>query len=94
MSITEDKIVKIVDTSTHSRGVSVEQIGSQGALITKLASGMLVNESYNSIELTYVTVGDGIGEIATVVYKKAGDTVATLTLAYDSNDKLSSVTKT
>lgn len=31
----EEKIVKIVDTTTHTRGASVEQVDSQGALIVK-----------------------------------------------------------
>lgn len=35
MSMPEEKIVKIVDESLHSRGVSVEQVSSQGALIVK-----------------------------------------------------------
>lgn len=35
MSITEDKIVKIIDESVHTRGASVEQVGTQGALIVK-----------------------------------------------------------
>lgn len=33
---TEEKIVKIVDATIHSRGASVEQVGDQGALITKV----------------------------------------------------------
>ena len=32
---TEEKIVKIIDESVHTRGASVEQVGSQGALIVK-----------------------------------------------------------
>lgn len=49
---------------------------------------------YDSIELTYRTEGNGIGEIGTVVYKMASNTVATLTLTYDANNKLSTITKT
>lgn len=46
--------------------------------------------------LTYVPSGNGTGEIETVTYKTggaSGTTVGTLTLAYDANDKLSTVTK-
>lgn len=56
----------------------------------------LVSENYDYIALTYVAAGDGIGEIETVTYKQGGaggTTVATLTLAYDSDDNLSSVTR-
>lgn len=58
--------------------------------------GSLVPEEYDYIALTYVTAGNGIGEIETVIYKTggvSGTTVATLTLTYDSNDKLETVTR-
>ena len=51
---------------------------------------------YDYIALTYVATGDGEGEIEAVVFKtggSGGSTVATLTLAYDANDKLASVTQ-
>lgn len=53
----------------------------------------LVPESYDKIELTYVTSGNGTGEIETVTYTKDASTVATLTLAYDGSDRLASVTR-
>lgn len=46
---------------------------------------------YDEIELTYVTSGNGAGEIETVIYKVASSAVATLTLSYDSSDRLSGV---
>lgn len=65
------------------------------ALNAKLASS-LVPEVYDYIALTYVAAGAGVGEIETVVYKTggaAGTTVATLTLAYDGSNRLSSTTR-
>lgn len=59
-------------------------------------AGNLVPEEFDFISLTYVLAGDGQGEISTVTYKTGGSggtTVATLTLLYDANDKLSSVTR-
>lgn len=56
----------------------------------------LVGEPYDHIDLTYVTAGNGVGEIETVTYKQggaAGTTVATLTLAYNASDQLISVTR-
>jgi hypothetical protein len=53
-------------------------------------------EGYDYIALTYVAAGNGAGEIETATFKSggaSGTTIATLTLAYDSNDKLTSVTK-
>lgn len=52
--------------------------------------------AYDYIGITYVSGGNGDGEIETVTYKtggSGGSTVATLTLAYDGDDRLSSVTK-
>jgi hypothetical protein len=52
--------------------------------------------SHDYVALTYVAQGNGAGEIETITYKEggvSGATVAVLTLAYDSNSKLSSITK-
>lgn len=57
----------------------------------------LVPTTFDHIDLTYVPTGDGEGEIQTVTYKEGGSggqTVATLTLEYNSDNKLSSVTRT
>ena len=53
--------------------------------------------AYDYIALTYVAAGNGVGEIETVVYKTGGSggtTVATLTLAYNAANEISSITKT
>lgn len=66
------------------------------AINSKLAAS-LVPTAFDYIALTYVPSGNGVGEIQTATYKTggaAGATVATLTLAYDGSNKLSSVTKT
>jgi len=55
--------------------------------------GQLVPEEFDTMELTYVTVGNGVGEIETTVYKLNTVTVATLTLSYDSSNRLASVTR-
>lgn len=65
------------------------------AMNARLA-GNLVPETFDYIAITYVAAGNGVGEIETVTYKtggSGGSTVATLTLAYDANDKLSTVTR-
>lgn len=56
----------------------------------------LVPEAFDYIDLTYVGAGNGQGEIATAVYKiggSGGTTVATITLAYNVDNKISSVTR-
>ena len=52
--------------------------------------------AYDYISLTYVASGNGVGEIETVTYKtggSSGTTVATLTLGYDADNNLISITK-
>ena len=66
---------------------------SNECLKVSQVAGILVPENYDSITLTYITSGNGTGEIGTVVYKLDGTTVATLSLTYDASDRLSTVTK-
>lgn len=74
-------------------------LSSQAADISLLEDrlpGGLVTDEHDYIETTYVASGNGEGEIETVTYKTggaAGSTVATLTLAYDASNRLTSVTK-
>jgi hypothetical protein len=51
---------------------------------------------YDYISVTYVAAGNGAGEIETVTYKDGGSggtTVATLTIAYNASNEISTVTK-
>jgi len=64
-------------------------------IATELSDGFNIPE-YDYILLTYVPSGDGVGEIQTVTYKSGGSggtTINVLTLGYDTDDNLSSVTK-
>lgn len=66
------------------------------AAFSAKTAAALVPEPFDFQSITYVTVGNGIGQIETVVYKlggAGGTLVATLTLAYDAQDRLSSVTR-
>lgn len=82
------------------RPITSEAVSTKEALDVNVAKSVAAGfniAGYDYIAITYVTVGNGIGEIETVTYKTGGSggtTVATLTLAYDANDKLSTVTKT
>jgi len=83
MAQTEEKLVKIIDESTHTRGASVEQVGDQGALIVKAIDSTfsfespLPTEGQNpSLVLTYdsgnvstitKTIG-GVSYIKTLTY--------------------------
>ena len=59
--------------------------------------GSLVPDSYDYIALTYVAAGNGAGEVETVTYKDGGaggTTVAVLTLTYNSDDEVATITRT
>lgn len=64
------------------------QADADGNFITPFAPA-----EYDEITLTYVSTGNGIGEIETVTYKLNSSTVATLTLSYDSQNRLTGVAK-
>jgi len=52
---------------------------------------------YDYIALTYVAAGNGAGEIETATFKTGGaggTTIATITLAYNASNEISSATKT
>lgn len=55
--------------------------------------GSLAPVEHDELEITYVTAGNGVGEIETVIYKLATATVATLTLSYDASNRLTGVVK-
>jgi len=53
----------------------------------------LVTVPYDEIVLTYISSGNGTGQIGTVTYKLATVTVALLTLTYDGSNRLIDVQK-
>lgn len=48
---------------------------------------------YDEIDFTYVTSGNGQGKVETITFSKEDTELATLTFTYDSNDKVTKVTK-
>lgn len=72
--------------------------GSDRAVLTELRKliGFEI-PAHDYIALTYVSSGDGQGEIETVTYKKggaSGATVAVLALAYNPDDEIATITRT
>ena len=72
--------------------------GSDRAVLTELRKliGFEI-PAYDYIALTYVSSGDGQGEIETATYKKggaSGATVAVLTLTYNPDDEIATITRT
>ena len=79
--------VNIADNSGNLVGVTSNRLDVEA--ITK---NSLVPSAHDYIEISY----DSSQNVETVVYKTGGSggtTVATLTLAYDSNNDLTSITK-
>ena len=65
-------------------------------LKTATSSGLIFGKPFDFLIITYVTSGNGTGEIETVTFKQGGSNgtvLGVLTLAYDANDKLSTVTR-
>lgn len=60
---------------------------------TSKSGASMVTEQHDSVEITYVAAGNGLGEVETTVYKRNGKVVATLTYTYNADDKVSSITK-
>ena len=67
------------------------------AQVADLQKDSLGVPPHDYIALTYVAAGNGAGKISTAVYKiggSSGTTVATITLTYDSSNRMATVTRT
>jgi hypothetical protein len=81
----------------YSTGFSTTTNLDAGTFSVKQITDGLGIPKYDYIALTYVSAGNGTGEIQTVTYKTGGSggiTVAALTLGYDASNRLNSVTRT
>jgi len=56
-------------------------------------AGSLSPVEYDEQVISYVLAGNGIGEIFQIVYKSATVTVATVTLSYDSSNRVNGVVR-
>jgi hypothetical protein len=63
------------------------------AIDVRNIGGSLVPDLYDEIDLTYVVSGNGVGQIATATYKLQTLNIATLTLTYDSSNRISKVVR-
>jgi hypothetical protein len=71
----------------------LRDVFDEEAQALRVSGGKLVPESFDTLELTYVAAGNGAGEIETVTYIKDLAVIATLTLSYNSDNKLVTVTR-
>jgi len=94
VTVTNNKLDVNASVDTAGLATSTEQ-SAQTTLLQGIA-GFTVS-GYDYIALTYVAAGNGAGEIETVTFKTGGSggtTIATLTLAYNASNEISSVTRT
>ena len=70
----------------------ISSIDSESEILSK-ASTSIVTEKHDNIAITYITEGNGVGEVGAVVYSFKGTTVATLNLTYDSTGRLTGLNK-
>jgi len=78
--------------------MSQMQRASDDASIVEILEGIagFTITGYDYWAITYVGAGNGIGEIETITFKNGGaggTTVATVTLAYNADNKVISATK-
>lgn len=92
----DDQIVILNGINTSSGETAQNTLNTSVTLTqfaNKTASG-LVTVPYDNLSMTYVASGNGVGEIESVIYKQGATVVATLTLSYDSQNRLTSVVRT
>lgn len=85
--------MNVRDANQVLRSSARELSSGDIVLGTKNLAGSLVPDEYDQIVLTYVASGNGTGEIETATYKLDGNTVATLTMSYDLQDRLVDVVR-
>lgn len=73
------------------------QRASDDALLNETLEAIagFVTDPYDYVALTYVAAGNGVGELETAIFKTGGSggvTVATITITYDANDQVSTIT--
>ena len=94
--LTETQPVSAASLPLPAGAATEATLSNADTTLTERLSGSLVPAKFDYIALTYVASGNGQGEIETATYKTGGSggtTQATLTLAYDSENRISSVTK-
>lgn len=83
------------DTGDNIEAKRVAAYGWDGSNWQRQGLQLTPGKDYDYTAITYVSGGNGAGEISTVTYKiggSGGTTVQTITLAYNSDDELESVT--
>ena len=85
----------------HGRDENFATLTADGAKqmldVSATVIGSLVPKEYDYMALTYVASGNGAGKVETVTYKTGGSggtTTAVLTLTYNADDKVETVTRT
>ena len=87
--------VDIKQSTLPSGAATSAKQDTQTTLLQGVAGFTLTG--YDYIALTYVSAGNGAGEVETATFKtggSGGSTIATLTLTYNASNEIATVTKT
>lgn len=95
----------IVDSSALPTGAStlaaqntgnsnLSTIATATASLNLRTAGAFVPTAFDESAITYISSGNGTGQIGTVTYKLLGSQVKLLTLTYDSSNRLTDVVAT
>jgi hypothetical protein len=93
---TSSSVLPTGAATSANQVLEIAQLTAIDTATTALAlrsAGSLTPVAFDEVDLTYVPSGNGAGQVATAVYKLATVTKATLTLSYDSSNRLTSVVK-
>lgn len=88
---TEEKIVKIIDTDLHTRGASVDAVGTKGALLVKSAGATPTDDTQLNSSYTFTNV-DNIVDHTVVITKTISGTSYSRTVSYNSNGEVLGIT--
>jgi hypothetical protein len=82
-------------TQLTALNVDTDAILAEILKLEARVAGDLVPETFDFLALTYVAAGNGLGEIETVTYRvggSGGTIVKTITLTYDAQNRIATVT--
>lgn len=86
-------VLQDIETNTSNTNTAIQAVETEIQNLNNKTASALVTEEHDFVEMTYVGLTN---DIDTVTYKlggSGGTTVATLTMGYDGNNRLQTITK-
>lgn len=92
-SVYDEASESLRTTGGGSGGGTVQVENVPNGNLNVIDQAQLVPAQYDDIELIYIAGGPGDGQVGTAIYSLSGTTIATLTLQYDAQNRLTKVTR-